>query len=170
MGSYWGRSKSKHWQVADSLFFKDGENKLYKDFSHKKVNHYFSLKTSTFLLNHSLWFWQLIGNFIGKCQSVSIVHKTRSVCGFLPVCVSKGRLPLNQELKDSQHTAALPQGYCGTPLAEQPYMPWGTWSCVRSPWCPGHLGCSEAPLACPHLHPMWGRENMAFPGAFSFTG
>lgn len=89
--------------------FKDGENNPYSKTSHiRKRNFiYFSLKTFIFLLNHSLWLFWLTGNFIGKCQSVSIVHKTRSLPGFLPVHVSGGRLPLNQELKYYQVAVTL---------------------------------------------------------------
>lgn len=70
-------------------------------FSRKKRTFifYFSLTASNSPLNLSLWLYCLTGNCIGKCQSVAIVHKTRSLPGFLPVLVSEGSLPLNLELE-----------------------------------------------------------------------
>lgn len=44
---------------------------------------------------------------MGKRQSVSIFHKTRSLPGFLPVHISEGRLPLNQELEYRQAAVTL---------------------------------------------------------------
>lgn len=66
-------------------FKETSKNNLHSKSSHvrKKNVVCFPLKTCLSLLNHSLWLWQLTGNFIGKCQSVSVAHRTRSLPGFL---------------------------------------------------------------------------------------
>jgi len=119
--------------------FKDGENNPYSKASHVRKRNfiYFFLKTFVSFLNHGLSLCRLTGNFIGKCQSVSIVHKTRSLPGFLPVRVSEGRLPLNQELKCCKAVATLQPSHADGTRCHECSRPMG----LRGAWC-----CDLEPL------------------------